>query len=316
MVVGTVFDYAMFVMPVVYEEGTTDQISQDTLFSSHSYMSLGVSRNLELHVKLPLMLLAQSFEHPSEKGTIIGNGMSYLGGGAKYRLFKQHIYEMAAGGELGFDLMKSNPYVGDGVVPFGISTYLAVSADYDPVILGINLGYRFRTIGTPIYHQDDLPAPIPPVAHTILFSSALSVKTGIFGYVIGEVYGSHAVVEQYDVHNQSDRSQTSLEYLLGGTYFFNNGIGIKLGGGSQLFHGIGTSKLRLIAGFDYAFDAKKLGIIPAFKRPSKQKKSQAKQQPLKLPPDPFDDNNYDDLESSSAEDYPGAQGSDDWFNEE
>lgn len=314
LVISTFLDYAMFVMPVIYEAGIVGETSQDSLLSSHSHLSFGMSQNLELQLKFPFMLIAQSLEHPSDKGAIIGSGFSYIGGGVKYRLFKQSLYEMAAGGEIGVDLMKSNPYIGDGITPFGASGYIAITADYKPVILGVNVGYRWRTTGTPIQHQQDLPAPIQPVAHNLLFSSALSISSGIFGYFMGEVYGSHAFVTDYERLNQTDRAPTSLEYLLGFNKFFKSGVGIKLGGGSQIFHGIGTSSLRIIAGLDYAFDAKKAGWISPPKRSSPGQ--EGVRQPQQLPPDPFDDDNsYEDEDLESSMSYPGAQGSDDVFDD-
>lgn len=316
LVMSTYLDYAMFVMPVIYESGIVDETSQDTLLSSHNHLSFGMSQNLELQLKFPFMLLAQSLDHPSDKGAIIGSGFSYIGGGLKYRLFKHTLYEMAAGGEIGFDLMKSNPYIGDGVIPFGAFGYIAITADYKPIILGINLGYRWRTTGTPILHQEDLPPAIQPVAHKLLFSSALSISSGVFGYFMGEVYGSHAFVTDYERLNQTDRAQTSLEYLLGFNKFFKSGVGIKFGGGSQIFHGIGTSSLRIIAGIDYAFDAKKAGWISPPKRGTPSPSQEGSRQP-QLPPDPFgDENSYEDEDHPPSMSYPGAQGSEDVFDDE
>lgn len=322
VVVGTIFDYALHIMPVVLEEGTTAQDSQDTLLSSHSYLSFGFTPDLELHMKFPFILRAQSSVHPSDKGMIVGTGTSYVAGGAKYRFFKQNIYEMAVGGELGTDLMRSNPYVGAKDVPFGTSVYVAQTADYDPLILGINLGYRFRSVGDPIQNEQGLVPPIMPVAHSFLFSTALSVTSNDFGTFIAEVYGTHAFINDHE--NFTDRSPTGMEWLLGWSKFFKNGVGVKVGGGSYLFRGIGTSKFRIVCGLDYAMAVKRSAIMSPFKSDPKP------ESPQTPPPDPFEEENAQQFEDEqtyriqgdhddsyedkdSSQNYPGAGESEDLF---
>lgn len=309
IVFGTTLDYGLFVMPVVNEEGIDPSGSQDNLTSAHSYVTFGFNKDIEFQLKLPLILFSQSLNHPADKGEIRGWGLSYMGGGGKYRFFKQSYYELAVGAEAGVDLMKSNPYIGADMIPFGTSIYLATTADYDPLILGVNLGYRFRTVGEAIKNESYAPPPIQPVAHTLLFSTALMVNSGVFGNLIGEVYGSHALINP-DL-DYTDRGATSLEYLVGFTKFFPNGVGVKVGAGSEFFHGIGTAKFRLVAGVDYAFDAQKAGWISPPKRQAEDN--------WKMPPDPFDEDEEDDESEekegeegfSDEDDFPGSEIEDD-----
>ncbi|MCY4380980.1 MAG: hypothetical protein OXC40_05380 [Proteobacteria bacterium] len=281
---GTTIDYGMYVQPVIKQDGIKYERSQDTLFSTHHHASIGFSKDVEFSLNIPFVIFGESLDHNSDKGLITKAGPTFVSGAAKYRFFRRSYYEMAIGAGLGLDFMESNPYTGSNkMLPFGSSIYLAATADYSPIIFGMNLGYRFRVVGAPIKnpHAQENTTMIPTVPHTLIFGAALAYNSEIFGNLIGEVYGSHGF---FPVNkNQSDRNNTSIEYLLGFVKIFKNGFGMKVGAGSELFFGIGTAQLRIVAGLDYAFDAEKAGL---FSPPKRVPKSQDERF-MQMPDDPF-----------------------------
>ena len=213
VIFATSIDYAMHILPVVYEEGVKEEVSLDTLLSSQHSIAVGFTKDFEFQFKLPIILRAESLDHPSDKGEITNIGFTYVGGGGKYRFFRRAAYEMTLGAEVGADLMQSNPYTGVGMLPLGSSVYLASTANYNPLIFGVNVGYKFRMVGQPLINDKDLPAPIQPIPHTLLFSTALALNSGIFGSFVAEIYGSHGF--PLSPVNNTDRMMTSAEFLVG-----------------------------------------------------------------------------------------------------
>ncbi|MCY4444196.1 MAG: hypothetical protein OXC44_05315 [Proteobacteria bacterium] len=296
VIIGSSMVHSVSVLPVIIEPGIRTQRSVDTLTTAHQHLSIGLGKNVEISAQFPVTIYAASLDHPSDKGDLSSPGLLYAGAGAKFRFHKKHHYEFALGTELGTDLMDNNPYSGD-TMSLLTNVYISATAEYNPVILGFNLGYKFRTTGDAIA-TENTNIPIQPIPHTLIFATGIRYSTAHYGALIAELYGSHALID--DSRNQTDRSATSIEALVGYSRVFASGFGIKAAGGAEILKGIGTAQYRILAGIDYQFPLNKIAIntpsTNSTKNTSIPKKPQPKQSPKTF------DNWEDELEQLQKED--------------
>lgn len=277
VVIGSMVEYSLGVQPVIREPGIEVTPSLDSVLTAHQSLAMGVLPNFELSARFPIVLRSETLDHPSDKGALTAEGFSYLGAGGKYRFLKRGPYELSFAAEFGTDLMKDNPYTGS-TVPFMSSLYFASTADYSPLIFGVNVGYKFRTTADPIVNPATGQTPISPVPHALLLGLGLSYQTLTLGSVVVEAYGSHNFPESDT--SLTDRLSTSVEVLFAYSYIFRSGLGVKAGTGTEVFRGPGAAQLRIFAGLDYLIEASKL---PAISGDSAAKKNQKKPRPKDIP---------------------------------
>ena len=252
VVFGVVADYAHNVLPVIVQPGIDIITSEDSILTIHNHAAWGISTNLEGYVRFPVIAYTKSLDHVSNKGQINQNGLSYLAFGIKNGFFKQGYYEAAAGLELGMDLMYGNPHVGY-IIPFVVNSYVALLGDYDPLLVGVNLGYRFRTIGKAVFDDKTNNIPIQPSAHSIYFGCGLTARSSKFGNLVFELLGSHIFQNQATAADtiNTDRTNTPVELNIAYFYAFKIGLGIKAGIGKDMIRGVGSAYFRYFAGVDY-----------------------------------------------------------------
>ena len=279
LVLGSIVEYSLGVQPVLNEPGIELESSLDSVLTAHQFMAMGLFPNFELSLRFPIVLHSESLEHPSDKGMLVAEGLSYFSVGGKYRFLKRGMYELSLGTEFGTDLMKDNPYTGKTeTIPFMSAVYIASTADYSPIILGVNIGYRFRTTGDPIANPATEKTPISPVPHAALMGLGVTYQTRNLGSFVLEVYGSHDFPEIQD--DLTDRLPTGIEVLFAYVKLLKNGIGLKTGVGTDLFRGAGTAQLRVFAGMDYLIDT---GKLPRLKEETNPKNPQLKSRPKDIP---------------------------------
>ena len=265
VIVSSLVEQATSVLPVTIQSGIDTKKSQDQLIVVHNGIAWGITSNLEGYIRAPVIIDSFSKAHPSNKGKLSPQGLSYIGLGGKYRIDKWGAFESALGMELGTDLMDNNPYIGTvdplfGSFAFPIVTniYLAIIQDHKPILVGANIGYRYRTVGEPIDDSTLDTIPIYPNPHTFNFALAVSARSAMLGNLVFEINSSYYVKSKEYQRIATDRSQLPVEVLLGYFYTFYFGLGVKLGVSKQVISGVGSADWRFFGGVDYALNLDKL----------------------------------------------------------
>lgn len=289
-VLGSVIDYSLDLQPATVQPGIKLKTSDDSIVTAHQFFSLGILPNLEINGRLPIIVFSESLSHLSDKGEIQGPGLTYIALGAKYRFLKKGPYEMALGGELGTDLMEDNPYIG-AITPFISSVFLTITTDLEPVLFGVNLGYRFRTTGPSIINPNTGSAPIAPRPHTLIGGAGLTYQHKNLGNLSAEAYGTHDLALPQE--DQTDRHDTAVEILATYHNLLQSGIGIKIGAGTEILQGPGSAHLRFFAGVDYLLN---LSDYPIFKEPKKKTDSPSTQEEIEEQLPDFDDVSPEDFD--------------------
>lgn len=252
---GMLLDFSTNTLPVIEENSNEQSIGsiEDTLLSSHFYAGYGLLPDLEVGLNLPLILTQSAGNEEDFRGEILSAGASYMGVSSKYRLWSNSQYGVALGGNLGTDLMESNPYIGD-TNPVYFSFYAAGDAVFGKVKMAANLGYKYRSTGDAIFNEELQTTPIDPVSSELLFSLGANYSLTQRKALVGEIYGSSSLDAGTDL---SDRGATAVELLAAYKEQLYRGFSYSAGIGTDIAHGAGTADLRIFAGISYQMDVTK-----------------------------------------------------------
>lgn len=251
--IGFFLNYAVNSLPYVYGVGGSGQNRSkfnDRLFSSDLNFGVGLSENWDVGFSFPY-LISQQVDDGGQLGRYSETGMTGQRVNTKYRFYKGSQWGSAVVASVDRSLVENSPYTGDGPGP----TYnleLATDVMVKEVLLGFNLGHRWRSPGTSlasIYGISPLPNQwIYSIAASYLLSK-LDTK------LIWELYGSYPSGKSSDAQtmNISDRERSSLETLVGLKYDMTTNLAFHVGGGTEIYHGTGTPAWRVYSGMNYAF---------------------------------------------------------------
>ena len=256
---GVLVDYSTNVLPVIEQDESDQSLTSvdDYILSSHFYASYGIYKNFEVGVHLPFILLQSTTEDEESdyKGEILSSGLTYMGVSAKYSIWSNSVYGVAAGVNLGTDLMTSNPYIGD-TTPAYMTSYVALDANYDKIKFAVNGGYKYRSTGEAIFDEYSGGTPIDPVSSELLYSLGLNYEVDRRTSLTTELFGSVNLDSEYD---DSDREPYSSELLGSFRLETPQGYNVDLGASTELIHGVGSADLRIFAGISYQFKVPSLG---------------------------------------------------------
>ena len=123
--------------------------------------------------------------------------------------------------------------------------------------MGINLGHKWRSKGKRLSEE----TPVEPYQNQYLFSTAASyLLTSLDTKLVAEVYGSKPVANEVE---NTKRSPTTAELLLGVKHDFSTNIAGHAGMGSELGSGRASPDWRIYTGVNYTLGPKpKKAVIP------------------------------------------------------
>ncbi len=252
---GFFLNYAVNSLPNFQDTTTQKRTNfRDSLLSSDLNFALGLTRNWEMGLSIPV-LLSQSVDSDltTFRGQFANTGSTETRVMTKARFWGDQQGGVAAVASANFNQIKNNPFLGQDPGP----TYnleLVVDQTFGKVAWGGNIGYRIRDPGRQIEE-----IPIEPLSNQWIASTAVSyLVAGLDTKVIGELFGSVPTKSRQFV---SDRDDSSLELLLGIKTDVNRALAFHFGGGTEVMHGTGSPDWRLYAGVNWV-------IGPLFAKPN------------------------------------------------
>jgi len=217
----------------------------DHLLGMDLNLGVGLAERWDAGVSLPSVLDQSVSSQGGFAGRYGDNGLTEIRVNTKYRLSGDNDGGFALIASANFNLIRNNPYVGDGAGPtFNLEA--AIDRTFGKVAAGINAGYRFRKSGTQI-----AGLPIQPFKNQWIASAAANyLIDGWDTKIIGEIFGS---IPSSSTNDNIDRQSSSLEALLGVKYDFTTNLAGHFGVGREIITGLASPDFRVYTGLNYQF---------------------------------------------------------------
>jgi outer membrane protein OmpA-like peptidoglycan-associated protein len=253
---GLFFNYAVNTLPYFDDTKSSATKISDSLLGADLNMGLGLLPNWDVGVSAP-HIIYQSVNEKGYRGQFKQTGNTELRINTKWRLRGDREGGIALIGTLSLTRIVDDPFAGKGA---GVNPIVEVAFDktFGKVALGLNLGYKWRSEGQKLSEE----TPIEPYQNQYLFSTAASyLLTSLDTKLIAEIYASKPV--ESEVEN-TKRSPTSAELLLGAKHDFSTNLAGHAGMGSELGAGRSSPDWRIYTGINYTLGPKpKKTVIPA-----------------------------------------------------
>jgi outer membrane protein OmpA-like peptidoglycan-associated protein len=224
-------------------EGQPDY--RDRLLGMDFNFGVGLANRWDAGVSLPSVLYQTVTNQAGFSGRYSATGMTEVRINTKYRLFGEMDGGLALVASTNLNLIRNNPYAGNGAGPTwnleGVYDHT-----FGKFAVGANAGYRWRNSGTQI-----AGLPIRPFGNQWIASLATSyLFPQADTKLIAEVFGSLPTASK---GGDSDREQSSLEFLLGAKHDFSHHFAGHLGAGRELLSGLASPNFRAYIGLNFQF---------------------------------------------------------------
>jgi outer membrane protein OmpA-like peptidoglycan-associated protein len=208
-------------------------------------IGLGLGKNWDMGVSLP-STISQDIRTKTERIEYATGGINELRFNTKYRFLGQRNHAMAAGLNLSQNLIKSNPYAGEGSGPT-LTGEIIAHTTLNKLRLAMNLGYRKKNPGKAVA---SIPVPIVPYSDQYIYSAALSQHfPNIDSKIILEVYGSQAVDEDKSAF---EKLQNTAELLAAWKWDASNQLSVLIGGAKGVMNHPVSPDWRAFVGVHYS----------------------------------------------------------------
>lgn len=204
---------------------------------------MGLARNWDVGVSFPF-LLATTDNSTDDRVILKDQGLTEVRINTKYRFWGDDSRGIAfvLSGSQG--LIRNDPYAGEGAGPTFNFELAADTTLASKFAVGANLGYRLRNAGTKRSNF-----PVEPRGNQLIASSAFSyLLHGADTKLITELFGSWPETQKT---LNTDRTQTTFEWILGVKHDATRNLALHLGGGTKLANGIASPDWRVYAGLNY-----------------------------------------------------------------
>ncbi len=241
---GLYLNYAVNTLP--YRDATTTQSRvdfNDSLLGADFNLGVGLGRHWDAGISFPQILSQSVDSTTAARGQFAENGLTEVRVNTKYRVHGGDDGGVALVLSANFNQIGDNPYTGSEAGP---TTNFEIVGDkqFGAYTLGANVGYRFRNPGTPL-----AGIGIAPIDDQFIYSVAGNYLLESHDTkIIAEIFGS--IPTQSDT-SEIERSQKSLEALIGLKHDLNANLAAHVGGGSELMHGNASPDWRVYAGLNY-----------------------------------------------------------------
>ena len=247
---GAFVNYA--VNTLTYSENFTDsdgnqyqagEKPNDKIWGLDLSFGMGINDKWDFGVSVPFVL-DQDLEEEELNSNYKSKGATEIKLNTKYRLRGDETGGVALIASLNHNLIKNNPFVGDGAKPT-LNFEVAADTTLNLWSFGANLGYRWRNQGEPIEG-----VPFEPLGNQMIYSLASSYYfTDLDTKVIFEVFGGKYFSE---TNEASEKNPNSLEWLVGFKHDVSHNMALHFGGGTQLASAIGSPEQRIYFGLNWA----------------------------------------------------------------
>ncbi len=265
---GLYFSHAANTLPYAKDEAQSESKNNDSVTGMDLMVGVGLWKNLELGVAAPFVV-RQVVDEDETRGEFAERGNTGLRVGLKWAFVQKKNWGLALVPSATVNRMEDDPNAGATSQPV-YNGELAFDTHAGRNAFGVNVGYRKRSPGDEI--EGSLVAPMSDeYIASMAYSSRFTTKAA----VVTEVYGSQPVKE---LRNDTERSTSSAEALLGLRYAFQPTLVGQMGAGTELVHGFSTPDWRIYAGITTEFGAGKSS-------PGKTVAKKAKKKDAPLPKD-------------------------------
>lgn len=243
--VGTFINYSRNTFAYLELNTREGSKASDSLTSADVNFGIGLAKNWDVGISFPF-LLATTDNSTEDRVILKDQGLTEVRVNSKYRLSGDDSGGTALIGSVNMGLIRNDPYAGEGAGPTFNLEFAADTTLASKFAVGGNLGYRLRSPGSKRANF-----PVEPRGNQIIGSGALSyLFTGTDTKVITELFGSWP---QSQRTLNTDRSQTTFEWLLGLKHDASRNLAIHAGGGTKLANGVASPDWRVYAGLNYVF---------------------------------------------------------------
>ena len=215
----------------------------DRLLYTDVHLGFGLTQGWDVGVSAGF-INDQQIDSSANLGSFSEVGLTDVRLNTKVRIHKGESTGLALIASADFDRVRNNPYIGDNADPtfngeIAFDAYLSTKWRW-----GLNAGYRLRNPGNTIPLTGILP-----LKDQITYSTALSYfMESMNGNIIFEIFGSNPIE---DTPTPTDRDVGNLEALLGLRLNVHKRLDLHFGGGTEIYHGLGTPDIRGYAGFNW-----------------------------------------------------------------
>lgn len=242
-----------------YEATTTGTINErrgftdydDILLQMDLHIALGIIKGWDIGISLPLVF--QTLKDNVNKVIFEAEGLTEARLTSKLRLWGDNKNGVAVVGTISKDLIRDNPFMGDGS-GLNLQVQLAANGNLSKKVdAAINVGYRMRDPGEKIVVLDDagnvdVDFPITPFDDQATASLAVGYRFNKHYRFIWEVYGAHNLEE---VEMRTFRKQTMAETIFGLRYRPSQNLYFYGGLGTELIHSVASPDYRAFIGVNY-----------------------------------------------------------------
>ncbi len=235
---GLYFSHAVNTLPYAKDEAQEKNKSNDSVTGMDLMVGVGILPNVELGVAAPFVV-RQVVDEDDTRGEFADRGNTGFRVNAKWAFLQKSNWGLALIPSATVNRTQDDPAAGATSKPI-YNGELAFDTHAGRNSFGINVGYRKRSPGDEI--EGSL---VEPMGDEYLASMAYSYKLTSKASMVTEAYGAKPVKE---TRNDTERSESSGEALLGLRYSFTPMIVGQMGAGTELMNGLSTPDWRLYAG--------------------------------------------------------------------
>ncbi len=219
------------------------QKGKDQTFGADLSAGMGLTKRWDFGFSIPFVI-SQHVDQDYYVSSFDNGGATEVKANTKYRLLGDDSGGLAGILSFNYNLIRDNPFTGKNPGPGWNFELAADTTLAKKWAVGLNAGYRRRSQGKP------LPGvPFVPMDDQYIYSAAASyLISAIDTKVIFELYGSQAAKK---VTQDTDRSLSSLEALVGLKHDISQNIAAHFGYTKQVDSSLGGPEWRVYTGVNW-----------------------------------------------------------------
>ncbi|MEN0060405.1 MAG: OmpA family protein, partial [Bdellovibrio sp.] len=217
----------------------------DRILGMDLNFGLGLAKNWDIGVSLP-SVLSQELDDTSQVVRYDSRGLTEIRMNTKYRFWGDNEGGVAAVFSINHSLIKDNPFMGEDAGPVLNYELVMDTTLWQKYAVALNVGYRQRDSGRTLSNF-----PYEPFGNQWIYSVAANYLVQSWDTkIIAEIFGSEPVEKlSYD----RDRSQSTLEGLVGMKHDYSPSLALHAGLGSQIQRSVASPEWRVYAGLNYVW---------------------------------------------------------------
>lgn len=223
-----------------------DRRPGDRILGMDLNLGLGLTEKWDIGISLPAVV-SQELKETTGVAKYDSQGLTEIRANTKYRFWGDSSKGIAAVVSVNNSLIGDNAFTGAGAGPTINYELVADTTIAEKFAIAANVGYRQRRPGTQI-----VGFPIEPFQSQWIYSLAGNYRvTSIDTKVIAEIFASRPA--EKNVNFTSNRSQETLESLIGLKHDYTPALAFHGGFGSQLQKSVASPEWRIYVGLNYVF---------------------------------------------------------------